>query len=780
MVHYDKYMNFIEAIKDSPNFRASLLENELYLVGFRKRIEELIKTIDHVLSLEEQLTAASGKLNICFAEAWKSMKNNDPVSDVTFSTVSEGFSKIMNTNGSVHESSFLSMRNVLFNFLKSDLEKLSETKSQFNSISSNLEEALTKKACIPKQKANELGEAKNSLTAIGTCYAHVSVDYVAQINLIHAKKCYVLIEAIWKFLNEGTNYYKKSYKTLIDFVDKEGQEIFNTITNLKNNFKIMEKKMQDRHSVVPKELFSLPTGLSLDPEVVMEGYLFKRSSNAFKSWNRRWFQIKDNKLMYSHKNNDHEPLRVMENNLKLCLVRPAPPNIERSCCFELVTPCKSYMLQADSDLLCKTWIRALQRTIQHLHEESFQKPKKDVNFDNVSNEQQEHNNDNNINNLCGFESNESNTSTPRQELQKIDSQDEPIKKFKNVLSIREFYSHVRSLPGNTICADCRCSDAKWISINLGIIICIECSGVHRSLGVHISKVRSLTMDSLESKQQEVMLSLGNDIVNSIYMKYYNYWGKEYPLIVKDSPRSEREYFIKAKYVKKIFTEKSPTLNIGIKICDNNFEDGDSYVNHQYLPLPTTETLSIKSFDRSESRLSCESETMKFDNSGNDELFLPDMVYDVIKNNNIVKMLELLANGFDINSVIQGNTPLHIAVKYSNQGMIEFLILNGGKINAFNEDLDTPLHIAVKIGDPLLVYHLIKRNADKSIKNKRGLTPLECAMENEHANVVVLFRLVDLKNECTNVDSNNTMLDENIDDFLSNLQIQENEYKETKI
>jgi hypothetical protein len=47
---------------------------------------------------------------------------------------------------------------------------------------------------------------------------------------------------------------------------------------------------------------------------------------------------------------------------------------------------------------------------------------------------------------------------------------------------------------NCICADCGAEDPDWASINLGILICIQCSGIHRSLGVHISKVRSLTLD----------------------------------------------------------------------------------------------------------------------------------------------------------------------------------------------------------------------------------------------------------------------------------------------
>ncbi|GBF92752.1 hypothetical protein Rsub_05121 [Raphidocelis subcapitata] len=77
---------------------------------------------------------------------------------------------------------------------------------------------------------------------------------------------------------------------------------------------------------------------------------------------------------------------------------------------------------------------------------------------------------------------------------------------------------LRAIPGNRRCVDCGAPDPDWASLNLGVLMCIECSGVHRQLGVQVSKVRSCTLDvrAWEPPVLAVFEAVGNAYANSVW------------------------------------------------------------------------------------------------------------------------------------------------------------------------------------------------------------------------------------------------------------------------
>eukprot|EP00061_Rhincodon_typus_P016208 g44298.t1 len=140
-----------------------------------------------------------------------------------------------------------------------------------------------------------------------------------------------------------------------------------------------------------------------------------------------------------------DALTVVVDDLRLCSVKPCE-DIERRFCFEVVSPNKSCMLQADSEKLRLAWIQAVQASIATAYRESP---------------------DNNYINRLDRTASPSTSSIDSAS----DSRDRSVK-GESILQ------RVQGIAGNDQCCDCGQADPRWASINLGITLCIECSGIH--------------------------------------------------------------------------------------------------------------------------------------------------------------------------------------------------------------------------------------------------------------------------------------------------------------
>ena len=156
--------------------------------------------------------------------------------------------------------------------------------------------------------------------------------------------------------------------------------------------------------------------------------------------------------------------------------------------------------------------------------------------------------------------------------------------------LQETYAHpslneIVSREGNTVCFDCGTENPKWASINIGIILCLKCAGIHRGFGLQISTIRSLQVDSWTEKQVKYLSQGGNDRFKNFLSEY------------KIDPSSSNELKYKSKAteyyrnllrneVEKFFDEKfvgndipKPDLDTGIQILE--IKQNDKEINNKF-------------------------------------------------------------------------------------------------------------------------------------------------------------------------------------------------------
>ncbi|XP_058586887.1 arf-GAP with coiled-coil, ANK repeat and PH domain-containing protein 2 isoform X3 [Neofelis nebulosa] len=754
-------VDFEECLKDSPRFRAALEEVEGDVAELELKLDKLVKLCIAMIDTGKAFCVANKQFMNGIRDLAQ-YSSNDAVVEILFDQTQR------------------SIKAQLQNFVKEDLRKFKDAKKQFEKVSEEKENALVKNAQVQRNKQHEVEEATNILTATRKCFRHIALDYVLQINVLQSKRRSEILKSMLSFMYAHLAFFHQGYDLFSElgpYMKDLGAQLDRLVVDAAKE----KREMEQKHSTIQQKDFSsddskLEYNVDAANGIVMEGYLFKRASNAFKTWNRkkpdhirRWFSIQNNQLVYQKKFKDN-PTVVVE-DLRLCTVKHCE-DIERRFCFEVVSPTKSCMLQADSEKLRQAWIKAVQTSIATAYREKGDESEK---LDKKSS-----------------------PSTGS-----LDSGNESKDKS---LKGESALQRVQCIPGNASCCDCGLADPRWASINLGITLCIECSGIHRSLGVHFSKVRSLTLDTWEPELLKLMCELGNDVINRVYEAKVEKMGIKKP---QPGQRQEKETYIKAKYVERKFVDKysissSPPeqeKRIVSKSCEekrlsiSKLGPGD-----QVRVPPPSSVVAVNSDEARRESLFCPDEldslfsyfdtssklrSIKSNDSGIQQISddgresLPSTVsanslyetegerqdssvfldskhlnpglqlYRASYEKNLPKMAEALAHGADVNwanSEENKATPLIQAVLGGSLVTCEFLLQNGANVNQRDVQGRGPLHHATVLGHTGQVCLFLKRGANQHATDEEGKDPLTIAVEAANADIVTLLRLARMNEE----------------------------------
>ncbi|XP_051005683.1 arf-GAP with coiled-coil, ANK repeat and PH domain-containing protein 2 isoform X4 [Acomys russatus] len=730
-------VDFEECLKDSPRFRAALEDVEGDVAELELKLDKLVKLCIAMIDTGKAFCVANKQFMNGIRDLAQ-YSSNDAVVETSLTKFSDSLQEMINFHTILFDQTQRSIKAQLQNFVKEDLRKFKDAKKQFEKVSEEKENALVKNAQVQRNKQHEVEEATNILTATRKCFRHIALDYVLQINVLQSKRRSEILKSMLSFMYAHLAFFHQGYDLFSElgpYMKDLGAQLDRLVVDAAKE----KREMEQKHSTIQQKDFSsddskLEYNVDAANGIVMEGYLFKRASNAFKTWNRkkpdhirRWFSIQNNQLVYQKKFKD-SPTVVVE-DLRLCTAKPCE-DIERRFCFEVVSPTKSCMLQADSEKLRQAWIKAVQTSIATAYREKGDESEK----------------------------------LDKKSSPSTGSLDSGNESKEKLLKGESALQRVQCIPGNSSCCDCGLADPRWASINLGITLCIECSGIHRSLGVHFSKVRSLTLDTWEPELLKLMCELGNDVINRVYEAKLEKMGIKKP---QPGQRQEKEAYIRAKYVERKFVDKYSTssspseqeksnssksceearlshharlsVHTSVKSNDSGIQQGSDDGRESLPSTVSANSLYEPEGERPESSVFLDAKQL------NPGLQLYRASYE----KNLPKMAEALAHGADVNwanSDENQATPLIQAVLGGSLVTCEFLLQNGANVNQRDVQGRGPLHHATVLGHTGQVCLFLKRGANQHATDEEGKDPLSIAVEAANADIVTLLRLARMNEE----------------------------------
>ncbi|KAJ8277038.1 hypothetical protein GJAV_G00070780 [Gymnothorax javanicus] len=535
--------------------------------------------------------------------------------------------------------------NVIFtldSLLKGDLKGVKgDIKKPFDKAWKDYEAKLTKIEKEKREHAKQHGMIRTEITGAEIAeemekerrlFQLQMCEYLIKVNEIKTKKGVDLLQNLIKYYHAQCNFFQDGLKTadkLKQYIEKLAADLYNIkqtqdeekkqLTALRDLIKSSLQLDQKEDSQSKQGGYSMHQ-LQGNKEFGSEkkGYLMKKSDGLRKVWQRRKCSVKNGILTISHATSNRQPVKL---NLLTCQVKPG----EDKKCFDLISHNRTYHFQAEDEQEFVIWISVLTNSKEEALNMAFR----------------------------------------GEQSAGEDSLEDLTKAIIN---------DVLHMPGNEVCCDCGAPDPKWLSTNLGILTCIECSGIHREMGVHVSRIQSIELDKLGTSELLLAKNVGNSSFNDIIEGNLPFMS---PKPTASSDMTARKEFINAKYV-----------------------------------------------DRKYTRRTCASAAAKMSE-----------LYEAVKCRDLLALIQVYAEGVELMEPLpemgpeSGETALHYAVRTADQTslhLVDFLVQNSGNLDKQTEKGNTALHYCCMYEKHECLKLLLRGKPATDITNQNGETALDVA------------------------------------------------------